>query len=124
MIPSFEINSIQRLLTSKFNDENKSLCLTSLTITSLYASNQFKQINYWNDIINQRPASVHLNNLNRENDSTQNSPIQQENPIENVLRDYPQILELSAYPDLQTNLLKVKKRSFLSDNLTKTSSYF
>ena len=108
MIPSFEINSIQRLLTSKFHDENKSLCLTSLTVTSLYASNQFKQINYWNDIINQRPASIHLNNLNnRENDSPQNSPTQQENPIENVIRDYPQILELTAYPDLQTNLLKV-----------------
>ena len=108
MIPSFEINSIQRLLTSKFHDENKTLCLTSLTVTSLYASNQFKQINYWNDIINQTPISTHVNMSNRENDSAQNSPVQQENPIENVIRDYPQILELSSYPDLQTNLLKVE----------------
>ena len=45
MIPSSEINSIQRLLVARFYDEQKSLCLTSLTVTSLYASNQSKQVN-------------------------------------------------------------------------------
>ena len=44
MIPSGEINTIQKLLNSKFNDDQKSLCLTSLTVTSLYASNQSKQV--------------------------------------------------------------------------------
>lgn len=44
MIPSGEINTIQKLLSSKFNDDQKSLCLTSLTVTSLYASNQSKQV--------------------------------------------------------------------------------
>jgi hypothetical protein len=112
MIPSFEINSIQRLLTTKFHDENKSLCLTSLTITSLYASNQSKHVNYWNDIINQNNGRIgaenNINNNNNNNkDSLQNSPIHQDNPIENTRLDYPQILELTSYPELQTQLLKV-----------------
>jgi hypothetical protein len=51
MIPSTEIATIQKLLNNKFMDEQKALCVTSLTITSLYASNQSKQINYWTDIV-------------------------------------------------------------------------
>jgi hypothetical protein len=71
MVPSFEINTIQRFFTSKFYDEQRSLCLTSLIITSLYASNQSKQVNYWNDIVKQPTnnqsnisASNSLNNMN------------------------------------------------------------
>jgi hypothetical protein len=67
MVPSFEINTIQRLFSSKFNDEQRSLCLTSLIVTSLYASNPSRQINYWNDIVQQ------LTNQNAAGMSTSNS---------------------------------------------------
>jgi hypothetical protein len=90
MVPSFEINTIQRLFTSKFYDEQRSLCLTSLIITSLYASNQSKQVNYWNDIIRQQTssqsnisASNSFNNMNTfsPNSSLPGSPTSENPPL-------------------------------------------
>jgi hypothetical protein len=90
MVPSFEINTIQRLFTSKFYDEQRSLCLTSLIITSLYASNQSKQVNYWNDIIRQQTssqsnisASNSFNNMNNfsPNSSLPGSPTSENPPL-------------------------------------------
>lgn len=144
MVPSFEINTIQRLFSSKFQDEQRSLCLISLTVTSLYASNQTKQINYWNDIVknfnhSNMSTSNSFNNfnsssgLNSSTNSLVNSPVTPVNPItsdhaasrqtgravdrstsQSQLADkslnmsgYPQILELTAYPELQAHLLKV-----------------
>lgn len=57
MVPSFEVNTIQRLFASKAFDEQRSLCLASLIVTSLYASDQSKQMNYWHDIV--RPHQQH-----------------------------------------------------------------
>ena len=135
MVPSFEINTIQRLFSSKFNDEQRSLCLTSLIVTSLYASNPSRQINYWNDIVqqlNQNTAGMStsnsLNNMNSPSFQSPSvspleSPTRADNPLQNSqqqanytnmnvsdktqMSGYPQILELSSYPDLQANLLKV-----------------
>ena len=58
MLPSYEINTIQRLFAAKFYDEQRTLSLISLTITSLYASNQTKQLNYWHDIIDKQKMSA------------------------------------------------------------------
>jgi hypothetical protein len=125
MVPSFEINTIQRLFSSKFkfNDEQRSLCLTSLIVTSLYASNQSRQIDYWNDIIQHQQQQLHNNAAsNSPTMSPLSSPTRTENPLQNnqeqsnsnlsvsdkaQMSGYPQILELSSYPDLQANLLKV-----------------
>lgn len=78
MIPSTEINTIQKLLNNKFMDDQKSLCVTSLTITSLYASNQSKQINYWNDIVQTtnkplKPSSSFVTQMVSESDIAQSS---------------------------------------------------
>ncbi len=103
MIPSSEINTIQKLLNLKFDDPQKSLCLTSLTVTSLYASNQSKQMNYWNDIIQPQRASIkpsHSYGDHFEAETTTNA-------TDSHILGYPQILELSSHPDLQANLLKV-----------------
>lgn len=100
MVPSYEISTIQKLFTSKVYEEQKTLCLISLTVTSLYAYNQGKQLNYWHDIISKQ--------LKSETVSAPDSPTQLENPI---LKDcqisFPQILELNSYPELQTHLLMV-----------------
>ena len=89
MVPSFEINTIQRLFTSKFYDEQRSLCLTSLIVTSLYASNQSKQLNYWNDIIKQQQqsnaqssmsASNSANNMSSPSTSPLGSPTSENAP--------------------------------------------
>jgi len=122
MIPSFEVNTIQRLFASKFYDEQRSLCLTSLIITSLYASNQNKSLNYWINIIEplktknlssstsrvtiaNSESNFSLNeNMNSNNSS--NYDIVQNDKSSQII-GYPQILELNAYPDLQANLLRV-----------------
>jgi hypothetical protein len=136
MVPSFEMNTIQRMFTSKAYDEQRSLCLTSLIVTSLYSSNHSKQVNYWNDIVKhcQYPlqkqhqqdrarsssvsASNSMNNFSSATDSLANSPMAELPPDQaqsntqrkssnDPMSGYPQILELSAYPDLQSHLLKV-----------------
>lgn len=131
MVPSFEINSIQKsLFASKLaHDEQRSLCLISLTVTSLYAStNQFKQLNYWHDIVAApRPAgggssttthSSSLNNLSNSSSLNNIASAGGANPVSSGAETagasslagnngYPQILELTAYPELQTHLLKV-----------------
>lgn len=121
MVPSFELNSIQKLATAKFYDEQRALCLISLTVTSLYASNQSKQINYWNDIVankQQSSSSSHattsssLGGLLSASNSLNNiaglsGETMQTNTNMAANNGYPQILELNAYPDLQTHLLKV-----------------
>lgn len=125
MVPSFEIMSIQKSLSSSklVQDEQRSLCLVSLTVTSLYAStSQFKQLNYWHDIVGQRPGgsatvttSSSLNNMssssslnNIAGSGAAMSPDSTSAPTAaNNTYGYPQILELTAYPDLQMHLLKV-----------------
>ena len=106
MLPSYEINTIQKLFTSKFYDEQRTLCLISLTMTSLYASNQSKQMNYWNDIIDKQKMtnSVSMQQIDERRSSTTEITIQQS--TKHTI-DYPQILELSNFPDMQTHLLKV-----------------
>lgn len=122
MVPSFEINSIHKsLFASKLaNDEQRSLCLISLTVTSLYAStNQFKQLNYWHDIVaaprrttnSNISTSNSLNNISGGGSSSASgapTPVG-DNPTAapSGNNGYPQILELTAYPELQTHLLKV-----------------
>jgi hypothetical protein len=117
MLPSFEINTIQKLFSSKFYDEQRSLCLVSLVVTSLYASNQSKNLNYWNDLIQQSRVK------NSQSGEFTSSPSMDGNLMlggdrrgssatnssDKSLQEsgYPQILELSAYPDLQAHLLKV-----------------
>lgn len=133
MLPSFEINTIQRLFSSKFYDDQRSMCLVSLISTSLYASTnqQGKIMNYWNDLV------MHTGRMNKSQSflspgSLATSPMtsggsNDDNPIMESLSGsrrasvnesnnasssiqvsgYPQILELSAYPDLQSHLLKV-----------------
>lgn len=128
MVPSFEINSIQKsLFASKLaNDEQRSLCLISLTVTSLYAStNQFKQLNYWHDIVAAPRRTTHSNSINNMSTSSSLNNIAgaggssssasgatpvSDNPAAAPSANnngYPQILELTAYPELQTHLLKV-----------------
>lgn len=132
MVPSFEVSSIQKsLFASKLVlDEQRSLCLISLTITSLYAStNQFKQVNYWHDIVAPRTNAnvTHSNSLNNLSPSSSMSNIAgststsagasaaaggETTPVTGAASasgniGYPQILELTAYPELQTHLLKV-----------------
>ena len=88
-IPSSEMNAIQKLLSFKFQDEQRILCLNLLQIASLYSSNQLKNINYWNEI-KSNIGSTDINSqlhFNSEN--------------------YPQILELNSKPELQASLLKV-----------------
>jgi hypothetical protein len=129
MVPSFEVNSIQKsLLSSKMaHDEQRSLCLISLTVTSLYAStNQFKQINYWHDIVAARTNSAtittsnSLNNISASNSLNNISGVSSGNnaanpgsndpdPSSSANVGFPQILELTAYPELQAHLLKVNK---------------
>jgi hypothetical protein len=121
MIPSFEVNTIQRLFSSKFYDEQRALCLTSLIITSLYASSRNKNLNYWINIIEplksknlssstsratmaNSESSFSLNENNHSNNSS-NYDIAQSDKSQTI--GYPQILELTAYPDLQANLLRV-----------------
>jgi hypothetical protein len=94
MIPSSEMNSIQKLLSFKFQDEQRVLCLNLLQIASLYSSNQLKNINYWNEI-------KLSNNLN--SNSNNNNKIQ----LRFNSEMYPQILELNNKPELQASLLKV-----------------
>ena len=110
MIPSFEVSSIQRLLSSKFCDEKRSLCLTSLTVTSLYAANQSKNINYWNDVVQQiaRPVSSPINSaLSSPSNEMPPSEIRGDiNKEKSTMSGYPQILELTAYPELQEQLFK------------------
>ena len=92
-IPSSEMNSIQKLLSFKFQDEQRVLCLNLLQIASLYSSNQLKNINYWNEI---KSSNVTANSNNSNNiQSRFNSEM------------YPQILELNNKPELQASLLKV-----------------
>jgi hypothetical protein len=110
MIPSNEMATIQKLLSTKLTDEQRSLCLISLTITSLYASNQSKKLNYWNDIIQGNKESM----MTQSNSSSLNSPVEDEaspaqivDSTETTVTGYPQILELTNHPELQTHLLKV-----------------
>ena len=124
MLPSFEINTIQKLFASKFYDEQRSLCLVSLIVTSLYVSsnNSSKQVNYWNDLIQHQPSRKrHLQSSDL--NSLVTCPTGNENPLiggsgsnssatnseEKAIQEsgYPQILELTAYPELQAHLLKV-----------------
>jgi hypothetical protein len=106
MLPSFEINTIQKLFSSKFYDEQRTLCLVSLIVTSLYASNQSKSLNYWNDFI-QKQAKSGSSGSSSNSNSELSSPSMNDQENAPLFYDYPQILELTAHPELQAHLLKV-----------------
>jgi hypothetical protein len=123
IVPSSELSTIQRLLATKFIDEQRTLCMTSLIITSLYASNQIKPINYWTDIVQQNQQQLQhsyssMNNLSASasnsnlSSAPDESPTTVRNPADDManrplISGYPQILELGSYPELQSHLLKV-----------------
>lgn len=97
IIPSSEVNCIQKIFGYKFNDEQRMLCLTLLQLTVLYSSNQLKS--YWNAV------KGHTVDVYSSTEFASEIVNASKNSIEHM--SYPQILELTSKPELQIALLKI-----------------
>jgi len=117
MVPQNEMALINRIFSTKHNDEQRNMCFNTLQITILYSSNQVnKKTNYWNDLIqkaSQPPANTNAtlsSSVSVDNFDFLQPKVAQFYLSKEVLQQqsgYPQIIELQSDPELQAALLKV-----------------